>query len=65
MSWDSRTNVTGYIIYRQNQPRRHHLDPTDETVYSTATDITSTPGAFSDSRIVYAGSAISRKIQQN
>ena len=62
MSWDSRTNATGYIIYRQNSG---HGDitwaPTDETVYTTATDITSTTGAYSDSKIVYVGNDTSAK----
>ena len=62
MSWDAPLRATGYIIYRQNSG---HGDitwtPTDETVYTTATDITSTTGAFSDSKIVYAGNDTSTK----
>ena len=49
-------NATGYIVYRQKVGNGDITwTPTDETTYTTTTDITSTTGAFSDSKIVYVG----------
>ena len=60
LSWDSATNATGYIIYRQNTGNGDiSWTPTDGVSYTTSSNISSDAGAYSDSRIVYAGSALS------
>ena len=60
MSWDSATNATGYIIYRQNTGNGDIIwTPTNGVTYTTSSNITSDSGAYSDSKIIYVGNALS------